>query len=67
MDEGQAPKKQRRGLRRVIAYGGMALVVCVGLTVLVRLPLFNVWFEHFLERQLEASSEVNAFNVHDVG
>jgi hypothetical protein len=55
MHEGKEPKKKRRGLRRLLVYGGMVLATCVGLSVLVRLPLFNAWLSNFLEGQLEAS------------
>ena len=54
-DERQDEKPTKKGLRRLIVYGGMLAFLCVGLTVLVRMPVFNNWLTGFVASQLKAS------------
>ena len=55
-EAGPEPKLElTKGLRRMIVYGGILAFGAIGLSVLVRLPVFNAWLAGFLAGQLEAS------------
>ena len=53
--EKQANKPVNKGLRRLVVYGSMLAFVVIGLTVLVRVPMFNVWLSGFVASQIQAS------------
>ena len=53
--EKQANKPVNRGLRRFVVYGSMLAFLVIGLSVLVRVPMFNAWLSGFVASQLRAS------------